>query len=491
MVENTVDIMSIVKAGQVSLIYGAGVYGRKIYQLLTICKLGHKVACFVVSDGATRVDNTMGIPVITFENAEQQYPEAAILVAVKGAEELFERVKRIHKGAVYFCQKEELCILCHNMFIKLWDYPIKNNKLFFQSNYGQGYMCNGKYITEELIRQNQDVDIVWAVRNMGAEVPAPVRKVEVDSPEYYYEMATSKIWIDNCRKDIYTHKRKNQYYIQTWHGSGPLKKVEKDIENTLNLEYIRSAKNDGEMIDLFLSSSSANSNMYRNSFYSHGDILECGSPRNDLMFNSRSVDKDKIRHSLGVENRNARIVLYAPTFRRTIENSVRAYDLEAKRVKKELEKKFGGSFVMLVRFHSNLCGNEQLAALYSDCIHVTDYADVQELLIISDVLITDYSSILWDFSLQKKPVFLYQNDEQENLDDRGFYSPLCEWPYPRAHNLENLYRKIAEFEEEEYISDLERFFQKWTSFDDGHASARAVERIMDVIHNPQKYMKSR
>ena len=68
------------------------------------------------------------------------------------------------------------------------------------------------------------LDIVWAVRNMGAEVPAPVRKVEVDSPEYYYEMATSKIWIDNCRKDIYTHKRKNQYYIQTWHGSGPLKK---------------------------------------------------------------------------------------------------------------------------------------------------------------------------------------------------------------------------------------------------------------------------
>ena len=123
MVENTVDIMSIVKAGQVSLIYGAGVYGRKIYQLLTICKLGHKVACFVVSDGATRVDNTMGIPVITFENAEQQYPEAAILVAVKGAEELFERVKRIHKGAVYFCQKEELCILCHNMFIKLWIIP--------------------------------------------------------------------------------------------------------------------------------------------------------------------------------------------------------------------------------------------------------------------------------------------------------------------------------------------------------------------------------
>ena len=245
------------------------------------------------------------------------------------------------------------------------------------------------------------------------------------------------------------------------------------------------------MIDLFLSSSSANSSMYKNSFYSHGEILECGSPRNDLMFNSDRVDKDKIRHSIGVDDRTVKIVLYAPTFRRTIEDSVKVYDLDADRVVKELRKKFGGSFVMLVRFHPNLCGNTQLNILYSDCIQVTDYVDVQELLLVADVLITDYSSILWDFSLQKKPVFLYQNDEQEYLDDRGFYSPLCEWPYPRAHNLENLYRKIAEFEEEEYISDLERFFQKWTSFDDGHASARAVERIMDVIHNPQKYMKSR
>lgn len=491
MAKNLVDIMSIVNAAQENLIYGAGVYGRKIYQILTILRLEHKVKSFVVSCRENQTDETIGIPVISFEKAEQQYPEAVILVAVKGAVNLFENVKRIHKGAVYLCQKEDLYFLHYNMFKRLWDNPIKDNKLFFQSNYGQGYMCNGKYISEELIRQNQNVDIVWAVKNMETEVPYQVRKVKIESPDYYYEMATSRIWVDNCRKDTYIHKRQNQYYIQTWHGSGPLKKVEKDVENSLSSEYICRAERDGEMIDLFLSSSSANSSMYKNSFYSHGEILECGSPRNDLMFNSDRVDKDKIRHSIGVDDRTVKIVLYAPTFRRTIENSVKVYDLDADRVVKELRKKFGGSFVMLVRFHPNLCGNTQLDILYSDCIQVTDYVDVQELLLVADVLITDYSSILWDFSLQKKPVFLYQNDEQEYLDDRGFYSPLCEWPYPRAHNLENLCRKIAEFEEEEYISDLERFFQKWTSFDDGHASARAVERIMDVIHNPQKYMKSR
>ena len=162
----------------------------------------------------------------------------------------------------------------YNMFKRLWDNPIKDNKLFFQSNYGQGYMCNGKYISEELIRQNQDVDIVWAVKNMETEVPCQVRKVKIESPEYYYEMATSRIWVDNCRKDICIHKRQNQYYIQTWHGSGPLKKVEKDVEHSLSSEYICRAERDGEMIDLFLSSSSANSRMYKNSFYSHGEILE-------------------------------------------------------------------------------------------------------------------------------------------------------------------------------------------------------------------------
>lgn len=142
MAKNLVDIMSIVNAAQENLIYGAGVYGRKIYQILTILRLEHKVKSFVVSCRENQTDETIGIPVISFEKAEQQYPEAVILVAVKGAVNLFENVKRIHKGAVYLCQKEDLYFLHYNMFKRLWDNPIKDNKLFFQSNYGQGYMCN-------------------------------------------------------------------------------------------------------------------------------------------------------------------------------------------------------------------------------------------------------------------------------------------------------------------------------------------------------------
>lgn len=486
-----VDIEKTAENSQECIIYGAGVYGRKICELLTACGLKKKIAGFAVSEGQADGEKVLDLYVFSFEEAVKKYPEAVIFIAIKGAEELYRNIKQSRQGNVFLCRKQEIDQLYYRMFVRLWKQPIVYNKIFFMSNSGKGYMCNGKYITEELIRQRQNVDIVWAVKDIDCELPVQVRKVQVDTPEYFYEIATSKVWVDNCRKDIYIHKRADQYYIQTWHGSGPLKKVEKDVEDSLPLEYVQKAKHDGRMIDLFLSSTSANSVMYRDSFYSQGEIFECGSPRNDILIDSRKIEIEKIRNILGVENRENRLVLYAPTFRRTIEDSVKAYDLDADRIIKELEQRFGGSFLMVVRFHPDLSGNEQLRMLYSRCIQATDYEDTQELLAISDVLITDYSSIFWDFSLQKKPVFLYQNDEQAYLDDRGFYCPPSKWPYPRAYNQKELYEKIAEFEEETYQRKVDRFLRRWSSFDDGHASERAVERIMDVIRYPWNYGKEK
>lgn len=485
MADNTVDIMEIAESGPGCIIYGAGMYGQKILHLLTISGLKDKVKCFVVTGALNDENKVMGLSVLPLEKAKETYPKAAVFIAIKGAWDLYEKVSREY-DEVFFCQKEEIDLLYCRMFAKLWENPIKHNKLFFISNWGKGYLCNGKYITEELIRQKQDVDMVWAVEDIRCKTPAPVRKVLVDSPEYYYEMATSGVWVDNCRKDIHVQKREGQYYIQTWHGSGPLKKVERDAENALSPEYIRRAKHDGEMIDLFLSSTSANSAMYRDSFYSHGEIFECGSPRNDILFNRCGLDPNKIRASIGLGAEGCKIVLFAPTFRRTVEDSVKACDLDGDRVVKELEKRFGTEFVMLVKFHPNLSGDRRLKSLYSNCIHVTDYEDTQELLAVSDVLITDYSSVLWDFSLQRKPVFLYQNDEKEYLDERGFYCPPSQWPYPRAFSHEELYEKIKGFDERTYVREVDNFLRRWNSFDDGHASQRAAERIMDVIRNPKR-----
>lgn len=481
------NLFSIVENCRECVIYGAGNYGKRLYELLTVVKIAHKVKCFVVSECPEKQRGNIKMSVLSFEDAENRYPNAAILVAVKDGEELYKRMKREHKGDVFLIKKETLSF-SDELMEKLWESPVEERKILFISSSGKGYMCNGKYITEELLRQGQDVDMVWAVNNMGCKVPDGVRKVKKDSYEYYHEVATARVWIDNERKDIQIKKRDGQYYIQTWHGSGPLKKVEKDVEDKLSPEYVRMAKHDGEMIDLFLSSTSANSYMYRNSFYSNGEILECGSPRNDVMFQNPPVDRNKVLHSLGIENRKAKIVLYAPTFRHTREESAETYDLDAERVIDELNKKFQGEFIMLLRFHCwDVSEFDRIKSLYAGCINTTGYEDTQELLAISDVLITDYSSIMWDFSLKRTPVFLYQNDAQQYMYSRGFYCHPDEWPYPRAYDMDGLCKAISEFKQAEYTEKVDAFLKRWSSFDDGFASKRAAARIMDVINNPQKY----
>lgn len=481
------DMFRIVENCRECVIYGAGNYGKRLYELLTVIKLAHKVKCFVVSECPEEQSNNTGVGVISFEDMKKRYPDAAILVAVKEGKELHKKVKKEHKGKVFLIKKEYLSF-SYELMEKMWESPVDERKILFISSSGKGYMCNGKYITEELLRQGQDIDMVWAVNNMECKVPDRVRKVKKDSYEYYHEVATARVWVDNERKDIQIKKREGQYYIQTWHGSGPLKKVEKDMEDTLSPEYVRMAKHDGKMIDLFLSSTSANTYMYRNSFYSKAEILECGSPRNDVMFHNPPIDRNKVLHSLGIENKNAKIVLYAPTFRRTREESAETYDLDAKRVISELNKKFQGEFIMLLRFHCwDVSEFERIKKLYAGCINTTEYDDTQELLAVSDVLITDYSSIMWDFSLKKAPVFLYQNDAQEYMDSRGFYCHPDEWPYPRAFDMDGLCKIISEFNQAEYTEKVDSFLKRWSSFDDGFASKRAVARIMDVINNPQKY----
>lgn len=481
------DMFKIVENCRECVIYGAGNYGKKLYRLLTVVKLAHKVKCFAVSECPREQSNITGANVISFEDVEKRYPNAAILVAVKEGRELYRKIKRVHEGEVFLVKGETLSF-SDALMDKLWESPVEERKILFMSNSGKGYMCNGKYITKELLRQKQDVDIVWAVNNMACKVPDKVRKVKKDSYEYYYEVATARIWVDNERKDIQIRKREGQYYIQTWHGSGPLKKVEKDVEDVLSPEYISIAKHDGDMIDLFLSSTSANSYMYKNSFYSNAEILECGSPRNDVMFQNALIDRNRVLNSLGIENKNVKIILYAPTFRRTREESAQIYDLDAQRVIGELNKKFQSEFIMLIRFHCwDVSDFERIQKLYAGCINTTEYDDTQELLAISDVLITDYSSIMWDFSLKKAPIFLYQNDAQEYMDSRGFYCHPDEWPYPRAFDMNGLCKIISEFNQAEYEKKVDAFLKRWSCFDDGFASKRAVARIMDVINFPQNY----
>ena len=135
-------------------------------------------------------------------------------------------------------------------------FPIKKDKIVVSSYLGQGYGDNGKYIVEQLLKQEKHYDIVWLLRDSNNGFPEGVRSVRYLSIRSVYEQATAKVWIDNRRKPDYVRKRKGQFYLATWHGGLALKRIEKDAPEALPSHHIKAAKRDSRMVDLFLSNSS-------------------------------------------------------------------------------------------------------------------------------------------------------------------------------------------------------------------------------------------
>jgi CDP-glycerol glycerophosphotransferase len=366
-------------------------------------------------------------------------------------------------------------------------FPIQKNKVFIQNFNGKGYGDNPKYIVEEIIRRKFPCDIVWAVKQRKRAQPQEDLPVDMSSPPLMvrtvpyksiraiYEEATAAIWIDNCRKQPYVRKRKGQFYVQTWHGINGPKKTEKDVENELDLYYVRQAKKDSKQIDLFLSNGGYASNLIKSSFWYTGEILESGYPRNDIYISGSGNIKHKVYNFFNLD-KNTKIILYAPTFRNNFNKEI--YNIDYEKILSAAKSHTNEAWIFLIRLHPNIAENSELLKYNSAILNASYYDDIQELMFASDMLITDYSDCMYDFSLMKKPVFLYINDYYEYLTERGFYYDLFALPFPTASNTEELLSNILNFNRENYIKPLEKFHQRTGSMDDGKAAKRIVDRII-------------
>ena len=324
-------------------------------------------------------------------------------------------------------------------------FPIKNNRIFFSAYSGRQYSCNPKYISDWIEQNYKDeFEIIWAFNEPDAFSYLKNRNikcVKFKSIKYLYYLLTSKIVIDNVESWSILPKRTGQYVINTWHGGGAYKGVglkRKDTSETLDKNMLR--KN--ERISIYLSSSKVFSQMtLRESFQYNGKIMECGMPRNDLLIKNDENKKNIIKEKLGI-NKKTGIVIYAPTFRHDLKYK---YMLDYEKTLNSLKNRFGKEWIMLIRTHYYL-QSEKIES--SRVKNVSDYPDMQELLLISDVLITDYSSSIWDFSLMEKPCFLFMPDYNEYIDEREFYTPIQDWPYPASFSMEDLEDKIIKYDHE-------------------------------------------
>ncbi|MEE0840805.1 MAG: CDP-glycerol glycerophosphotransferase family protein, partial [Acutalibacteraceae bacterium] len=335
-------------------------------------------------------------------------------------------------------------------------FPIKKNKIVFQSYYGRGYGDNPKYIAEALIKSGEKLDIVWVVNGKEKpDFPPCIRTVLFRSLRYIYEMSTAKVWVDNSRKE-YCLKKKNQYYMQTWHGGLGMKKVENMVPEKLSSEYLRMAKRDALQCDVMLSSCDTLTSDYRNYFwYPQGEIIQKGLPRNDRLLSFTQSDVARIKKSLDIKD-GVKLLLYAPTFRENHDLSV--YDIDYKRCKEALEEKFGGKWKILLRLHPNVFKlSDNIEYDPEVLINASYYPDMQELYMISDMLITDYSSVIFDFLLIEKPSLLYASDVSKYRLERDYYFDFSELPFTLCENNDQLIKAILSFEEAEYKKAIKAF----------------------------------
>jgi CDP-glycerol glycerophosphotransferase len=333
------------------------------------------------------------------------------------------------------------------------------------------------------LRRPVKCKIVWQVKkSYSHNFPPSLKIVRYGSIFAIYEEVTARIWIDNCRKQSYVRKRRGQFYIQTWHsGPAEIKKIERDVENNLSPAYVKQAKHDSTMIDLFLSygNSDKRSEFMRATYWYEGDIFKCGCPRDDIFFTQNFRTRDKVLNHFHLDN-DSKLILFAPTFRNNFTAST--YNLRFDSILDILSKTEGGKWVFLVRLHPNISEKASMLDFFNNnIINATEYDDMQELLFAANILITDYSDCMFEYGFLKRPIFLYFTDITDYRKERDLYFDIFSLPFPIAQSIDELIKNIRDFNNVDYLQKIDTELQRLDSLNDGKASERIVNRILEEI----------
>ncbi|MBE5961186.1 MAG: hypothetical protein E7256_07340 [Lachnospiraceae bacterium] len=356
-------------------------------------------------------------------------------------------------------------------------FPIQKNRIVLCNVWGYG--DNARYVAEELLRKQDGEEICFVTNHPETAGEAPgIRFLKTNSVAAVKALATARVWVENNRKEPYITKRKGQYYIQLWHGGLALKKIEGDCAEHLGEAYIQNAKRDSAMTDLYVSNGEFCTNMYRRAFFYEGEILECGTPRNDAFIKGNPEKAAQVKRRLSIPD-DTKIVLYAPTYRDG--SDVTAYQFDFEQTRKAMEKRFGGRFIMIVRLHPLVAALGDVLVYSDKILNGSHYPDMYELMLASDVLITDYSNTMFEFSMMRRPVFLYASDFTAYKKERGFYFDYYTLPYPIAANTEEMIQNITNFSEELYKDNLQSFFDIVALKESGRAAEAVAEKVLEKV----------
>jgi len=361
---------------------------------------------------------------------------------------------------------------------------IKDQILFL--TYQGDFTCNPRFIAEEVMRRGLPYNLVWMVKK-NTDISKFDRRLKLvvrGSKNFYREAAASRIIIDNTHNlmRLGYEKKQGQYLLQTWHGSLGIKRLDGDV--VMGKKWKRTQQWSEKNTDYLISNSQFEDNVFESSYWKGVTVLNYGHARNDIFFRSYEENKKtihKVRSFFGISE-DHKVCLYAPTHRDDHNESMAELDYEG--IRDALTERFGGEWVILVRFHSRLKGiyEEWIKDVPDYVKDATMYDDINEIILVTDAGITDYSSWIFDYVLLGRPGFILAEDIREFRQSRSFYYPLDETPFPVAEDNVELIEEIKSFDEAVFEEKQKEFLKARGCIEDGYASHRIVDKIEELMH---------
>lgn len=356
---------------------------------------------------------------------------------------------------------------------------VERGKIAFMTN-SLTYSCNPRYIYEELKRRDPSRKMVWIAGAGARDWPPDAAVVRLGSLACLKAVYSSEIWIDNgIAFSEHFERRPDQYHIQTMHGSLGIKRIDNAV--TSRMKRGRSGREvvrrETELTDFVITNSAFEEGVFRRVFWKDVPMLRLGHARTDPLFGRGGRSAEDIRADVvrryGIAP-SRRLAIFAPTHRKDL--SAADLDFGFERMAGALSRKFGGEWTLLVRLHRWTRGVKMRTAGGS-VVDATDYPDMQELIVVAEAGITDFSSWIFDYVVTGRPGFIFASGAERYAAATGLCYPLEESPFPVAYDAETLFANVAAFDEAAYTGRVKEFLDRMECVDDG----RSAERVADWL----------
>jgi CDP-glycerol glycerophosphotransferase len=349
------------------------------------------------------------------------------------------------------------------------------NAVLFESFQGKVIGDSPYDIYLGLKEARPDLHFIW-VTAPATKAPAGTTGVAFGSPAYLRALATSKFLVNNSNFPPYFRKAPGQVYLQTWHGT-PLKRLGRDIaQNNLTKSYLDTMDREAKAWDYLISPNAFCTEVFPSCFGYQGEILETGYPRNDKLSTATAEERQRIRASIGVTDPSVTLVMYAPTWRdysRTATGNWQSVFY----LDENLELPEG--FKLIYRGHTNT-HEAHKDGEHARFIDVTRYPNITDLYLAADVLITDYSSVMFDYTVTGKPIIFMTPDLERYRAERGFYFDFeAEAPGPILNTQGEVVKALQSLDEisKNYQTKYRNWQLKFDAHEDGKAASRVIAKV--------------